>query len=79
LVWLVAVTSTASVQKIFAGDPKLGLLAHAKTVTGSLAFADYLDAVVAGFFLVSVLVVVIDAVRVWLRVISPAANLVPQP
>src|SRR5579862_221569 len=79
LVWLVAVTSTASVQKIFAADPKLGLLAHAKTVTGSLAFADYLDAVVAGFFLISVLVVVFDAVRVWLRVIAPTGNLAPQP
>jgi hypothetical protein len=54
-------------------------LAHAKTVTGSLAFADYLDAAVAGFFLVSVLIVVFDAVRVWLRVISPAPNLAAQP
>jgi carbon starvation protein len=79
LVWLVAVTSTASVQKVFAADPRLGLLAHAKTVAGSLAFADYLDAAVAGFFLVSVLIVVFDAVRVWLRVISPAPNLAPQP
>jgi carbon starvation protein len=79
LTWLVAVTSTASVQKIFASDPKLGLLAHARTVTGSLAFADYLDAVVAAFFLVSVLVVVFESFRVWLRVIQPSAGLVPQP
>jgi carbon starvation protein len=79
LVWLVAVTGTASVQKIFAADPRLGLLAHARTVTGSLAFADYLDAVVAAFFLVSVLVVVIESFRVWLKVIQPSPGLAPQP
>jgi carbon starvation protein len=79
LVWLVAVTSTASVQKIFAADPRLGLLAHAHTVTGSLAFADYLDAAVAAFFLISVLVVLFESVRVWLRVVQPAARLALEP
>jgi len=39
LAWLLAVTMTAGVQKIFHSDPKIGFLAQAKVLTGKIAEA----------------------------------------
>ena len=76
--WLGTVTVTAGLQKIFSSDPRLGFLAHAaKTaaeaptaVSGQLIFNDRLDAVVAGFFITSFLVVLIASAHEWWLVIS---------
>jgi carbon starvation protein len=87
LVWLVIVTVTAGWQKIFAADPRLGFLAHARWLAeraaagvlppgaGSTAdvsrmiFNDYLDAAVAGFFLVAVIVILAASMHEWLLVL----------
>lgn len=83
LCWLVAVTFTASWQKIFHSNPLIGLLAHANQLANShpvaadqikdlprRIFNDRLDAVVAGFLLVLVAVVVVESALQWLSVIS---------
>ena len=87
LCWLVAVTFTASWQKIFHSNPLIGLLAHANQLANShpLAadqianqmkdlprriFNDRLDAVVAGFLLVLVAVIVVESALQWMSVIS---------
>lgn len=83
LCWLVAVTFTASWQKIFHSNPLIGLLAHANQLANShpLAadqikdlprriFNDRLDAVVAGFLLVLVAVIVVESALQWISVIS---------
>ncbi len=79
--WLLAVTFTAGWQKMFSPQPRIGFLSHAALLENSLAagkiaaakiadtrgtiFNERLDAVVCGVFLVLVLVIVIDSVRVW--------------
>jgi carbon starvation protein len=82
LTWVLAVTFTAGWQKVFAADPRLGFLSHARVTAeqvaaGSLApalaarliFNDRLDAVVAlAFMLVTSLVVVTSAWE-WLMVL----------
>ena len=83
LVWLLAVTFTAGWQKIFAADPRLGFLAHARAIGeqvaagtmeaargGRLIFNDRLDAIVAGFFLIVTVLLVAASVREWLHVLS---------
>ncbi len=75
LVWLVTITGTAGVLKIFSSDPKIGFLAHARLVSGRLAFNDRLNAAVAGFFLVCVLVILIESAREWLRMLQPTGAL----
>ncbi len=93
MVWLVVVTTTASLMKIFGDDPRVGFLAHAQMVRDRLAagtlppgvtdaagaarliFNDHLNAVVAGFFLVSVAVILMGSIRVWYDVLSGRAPL----
>jgi carbon starvation protein len=83
LAWLLVVTLTAGYQKIFSADPRLGFLSHAKLVTSQVAsgtmeaargarlvFNDRLDAVVAGVFIVVVVLVVVMSIREWYLVLS---------
>src|SRR5215467_6710328 len=84
--WLVIVTMTASYQKIFDPDPRIGFLAKAKelaeqitagkipggnlAVTQRLIFNLRLDAVVTAVFAVMVLVLVIEAIFQWYSILS---------
>jgi carbon starvation protein len=102
LAWLLTVTMTAGVQKIFHADPRIGFLSQAKTlaakrpafheavrlaeaggdVTGlaaarkierdneTLMFNQYLDAFVAGAFLVLVAMIVLLSVKEWLLLLA---------
>ncbi len=88
LVWLVIVTSTAGLLKIFSSDPKLGFLSHARLIEGQIAagtlpahikslgaaqrmiFNDRLDAAVAAFFLVSVVVILTASIIEWVKVMN---------
>jgi carbon starvation protein len=83
LVWLLVVTVTAGIQKIFAADPRLGFLSHAKLVAGQIAagtvpaatgakmiFNDKLDAAVAAIFLLITVALVVASAREWLAVLS---------
>jgi carbon starvation protein len=81
LAWLVSVTMTASFQKIWSPDPRLGFLAHARSladqiaagtispeqlaVTERLIFNDRLDAMVTGIFASLVLLILIESGRNW--------------
>jgi carbon starvation protein len=80
LTWLVAVTTTAAVQKVFSTDPLLGFLSHANdltarleagTLTGTAAtqapqliFNDRLDAALTLFFLITVWVLIFETARI---------------
>jgi carbon starvation protein len=77
--WLVAVTFTASWQKIFHPNPLIGLLSHANQLLAmnpapaGLArkvFNDRLDAVFAAFLVLLVAVVVVESALQWMSVIS---------
>jgi carbon starvation protein len=88
LVWLVIVTASAGLLKIFSSDPKLGFLSHAamlkeqiatntlpaniKTVEAAqrMIFNDNLDAGVAAFFLIAVVVILGASIREWLAVVN---------
>jgi carbon starvation protein len=92
LIFLLAVTLTAGIEKVFSASAKLGFLAHAQALehkiaagglaaaevvkTRTLMFNDYLDAVVALVFMALVITVVAAAVMSWLRPLPPSA--VPQ-
>jgi len=81
LVWLVAVTMTASVQKIWHPNSRIGFLAHARFLadqvtagmvspdkiseTQRLIFNDRLDAVVTFIFAVLVVVILVESGRHW--------------
>ena len=80
LSWLLAITSTAAWQKMFAADPHLGFLAHAAETAAAIAsgalgaakgarfiFNDRIDAVLCGVFLVITWAVVVTSARVWLQ------------
>jgi carbon starvation protein len=83
LAWLLAVTMTAGVAKIWDPDRRIGFLAQADhlarqlaaggigadqlTQTQVLIFNNRLDAAVTALFMVLVTVVVLDAARVWWR------------
>jgi carbon starvation protein len=83
LAWLAAVTLTAGWQKVFASDPRLGFLSHARTMATSaspeaarLIFNDRLDAALAVAFMAVVVVVIVASAREWWLVLSkrkPAA------
>ncbi|MBX3173495.1 MAG: carbon starvation protein A [Gemmatimonadaceae bacterium] len=88
MIWLVIVTTTASLTKIFGADPRVGFLSHAQSIRDTLAagnlpagvadaaaaqrliFNDNLNAIVAGFFLVAVAIILVDSALAWWRVLS---------
>jgi carbon starvation protein len=73
LAWLVAVTFTASWQKMFDSNPRVGFLAQARalaagpatSVTGRLIFNNRLDAAVTGVLVVMVTLVLLESSRQW--------------
>jgi carbon starvation protein len=77
LVWLVIVTMTAGIQKVFSPDPGLGFLAHARSLESSLdpaaarlMFNDRLDAYVALAFMTVTWLVILASAREWILVVS---------
>ena len=83
LAWLLVVTTTASWQKLFSADPRLGFLAHARRVAEQAAagevaqdvarrmiFNDRVDAAVALVFVAVTLLVVASSAREWLAVLG---------
>jgi carbon starvation protein len=66
LAWLLAVTMTAGVMKIFSADPRLGFLSAARAASNPRqAFNAHVDAAVTAVFLILVAVIVIANARVW--------------
>jgi carbon starvation protein len=77
LVWLVVVTMTGGIQKVFSPLPRLGFLAHARSLAGSTdadaarrIFNDRLDAGVALLFMVVVAALLVTSVREWWLVLT---------
>jgi len=87
LAWDAAVTLTASYQKVFSGDPKLGFFAQrdkfqdaidaGEVVAPAQSMDDMhsvvtnstVDGVLAALFAVLIVIVILDAARIWVRVI----------
>jgi carbon starvation protein len=73
LAWLLVVTYTAGIQKIFSDSPNLGFLAAADALakgpqtaaTAAQIFNNRLDAGITGVFLVLVTTILLDSLRVW--------------
>jgi carbon starvation protein len=75
LIWLVSVTFTASWQKMFDTNPRIGFLSHARQLVASggnarLIFNDRLDAFVTGVLIVMVALVLFESVLEWIRVLT---------
>jgi carbon starvation protein len=78
LVWLVAVTFTASWHKVLDPDPHVGFLAQARALaagpataaTPRLIFNNRLDAALTTVFIVMVALVLIESARGWIGVLS---------
>jgi carbon starvation protein len=88
LVWLVIVTFTTGLTKIFSSDPRLGFLSHARVFEDAIAGGrvpagapsiaaaqrmivnDRIDAAVAGFFVLAVVIILADSAREWWAVVG---------
>jgi carbon starvation protein len=72
LLWLLAVTVTAGIEKIWHPDPKIGFLAAAAEAAGNvrLHFNWLLDAAVTGVFLLMIAAIVILSVREWILLLA---------
>jgi carbon starvation protein len=86
MVWLVAVTMTASYQKIFDANPNLGFLSKANSLAAEIArgqilgakiaeterliFNQRLDAAVTGVLALMILVLLVEALVQWFLVLS---------
>jgi carbon starvation protein len=75
LVWLVSVTFTASWQKVFDPNPRIGFLSHARQLIANggnarLIFNDRLDAAVTITLVVMVAMVLLESAWEWTRVLS---------
>ncbi|HET7041391.1 MAG TPA: carbon starvation CstA family protein [Gemmatimonadales bacterium] len=82
LAWVVAVTFTAGIQKIFAADPRLGMLAHARltadrlatgaldpTTAGRTIFGDHLNSALCALYLTVAALVVASACWQWIALL----------
>jgi carbon starvation protein len=85
LLWLITVTFTAAVEKIFSSNSRVGFLAYARQLqsaldagripaakileTRALIFNNWVDAMVCGVFLVLVAIILLDSLRVWLGIL----------
>ncbi len=85
LVWLVAVTMTAGVEKIFSAKPNIGFLAHGAILAAELTapmttaarglelnrliWNDRVDAAMTAFFIAVVVIILADSMRVWSKLI----------
>jgi carbon starvation protein len=85
MIWLVLATQTASYQKMFHPDPRIGFLAEADRLSDLLAsgkipagqiaaterliFNNRLDAVVTAMLAILVLIILVDSIRVWLAIV----------
>jgi carbon starvation protein len=83
MVWLATVTTWASVEKLWSSDPRVGFLAHARTLAEKAAagklpkdqmdhlpqllFNDRLDAVLTALFGIAVWILLLDVARVCWR------------
>jgi len=78
LIWLVSVTFTASWQKIFDSNPRVGFLAQARvlasgaanSVTARLIFNNRLDAAVTAILVVMVTLILIESARHWSGILT---------
>ncbi len=90
LAWVLAVTTVAGWQKMFAADPHLGFLAHAAETAAAVAagtldaargsrlvFNDRVDTALCGLFLLVTWAVVVTSARVWLVPTARTAALEP--
>ena len=70
MAWLITVTFTGALEKIFSASPRIGFLAAAKTATNpTVVFNNQLDAVLCGIFLVLVSTILIDSARQWIGIL----------
>ena len=85
LLWLLTVTFTAAYQKIFSFNPRIGFLSYATQLdkilragaippqvlaeTRGLIFNARLDAIVCGLFILMVITILIDSLRIWSRIL----------
>ena len=86
MTWLVIITMTASYQKIFDANPRLGFLAYAKVLgaqiaagkipaekiaeTQRLIFNQRLDAAVTGVLAAMILVLIVEALAQWYSILT---------
>jgi carbon starvation protein len=86
LAWLVIITSTAALEKLFSPELRIGFLAHAQDLSAKMAngkltgkaleqapqliFNDYLDAALTGLFLLITWLLVADTLRVIFNILT---------
>ncbi|HLX36636.1 MAG TPA: carbon starvation CstA family protein [Candidatus Binataceae bacterium] len=86
LIWLVAVTMTAGIEKIFSPMPNVGFLAHAAILASEMALPmtsaaraaeiarliwnDRIDAAMTAFFIAVVVIILSDSLRVWSKLLT---------